>query len=85
MLKWLITFSWRDSRGSRAKLLLFVTSMVLGVAALVSINSFGDNLKRAIDAESKTLLGADLSFESGKPFSDSIESIIDSLGGYSKP
>ncbi len=81
MLKWLITFSWRDSRGSRAKLLLFVTSMVLGVAALVSINSFGDNLKRAIDAESKTLLGADLSFESGKPFSDSIESIIDSLGG----
>ena len=81
MLKWLITFSWRDSRGSRAKLLLFITSMVLGVAALVSINSFGDNLRRAIDAESKTLLGADLSFESGKPFPENIEAIIDSLGG----
>lgn len=81
MLKWLFTFSWRDSRGSRAKLFLFVTSMVLGVAALVSINSFGDNLRRAIDFESKTLLGADLSLESGKPFPASIEAVIDSLGG----
>ncbi|MDA1027869.1 MAG: ABC transporter permease [Bacteroidetes bacterium] len=81
MLKWLFTFAWRDSRGSRAKLFLFVTSMVLGVAALVSINSFGDNLRRAIDFESKTLLGADLSMESGEPFPATIEAIIDSLGG----
>jgi len=81
MLKWLFTFAWRDSRGSRTKLLLFITSMVLGVAALVSINSFGDNLRSAIDAESKTLLGADLSFESRQPFNDRIEAVIDSLGG----
>jgi len=60
---------------------MFVASMVLGVAALVSINSFGDNLKAAIDAEARTLLGADLSIESGKPFNDEIEAIIDSLGG----
>jgi len=60
---------------------MFVSSMVLGVAALVSINSFGDNLKAAIDAEAQTLLGADLSFESGKEFSDEVEAVIDSLGG----
>lgn len=55
--------------------------MILGVAALVSINSFGDNLRQAIDNESKSLLGADLSFESGQPFDAKIEAIIDSLGG----
>lgn len=81
MSSWIPVFAWRDSRGSRAKLALFIASMVLGVAALVSINSFGDNLGKAIDEESKTLLGADLSFESSKPFSDATEAIIDSLGG----
>ncbi|NQV74336.1 ABC transporter permease [bacterium] len=81
MFKWLLTFAWRDSRGSRAKLLMFITSMILGVAALVSINSFGDNLRQAIDNESKSLLGADLSFETGQPFDAKIEAIIDSLGG----
>ena len=81
MFKWLLTFAWKDSRGSRAKLLMFITSMILGVAALVSINSFGDNLRQAIDNESKSLLGADLSFESGQPFDAKIEAIIDSLGG----
>ena len=55
--------------------------MMLGVAALVSINSFGDNLKSAIDLESKSLLGADVSFESNRPFPDAIEAIIDTLQG----
>lgn len=62
-------------------MLLFVSSMVLGVAALVSINSFGDNLKTSIDNEARTLLGADLSFESSTPFPDPIEALIDSIGG----
>lgn len=63
------------------RMALFISSMVLGVAALVSINSFGDNLRQAIDAQARTLLGADLSFESSRPFSDSVEAVIDSLGG----
>lgn len=81
MRKWIFRMAWRDSRGSRKKMLLFVSSMMLGVAALVSINSFGDNLRRAIDKESESLLGADLSFESSSPFPERIEALIDSLGG----
>ena len=73
--------AWRDSRGSRRQLLLFLSSMVVGVAALVAINSFGSNLRAAVDAESKTLLGADLALESDAPFSDEAEALIDSLGG----
>ncbi len=73
--------AWRDSRGSRRRLLLFLSSMVLGVAALVAINSFGESLEAAVNEQAKTLLGADLSFESDFPFDDSTEVVIDSLGG----
>lgn len=81
MKRWIWRFAGRDTRGNRGRLVLFVASMVLGVAALVSINSFGDNLRAAIDNEAKTLLGADLSIESGAPFNERVEALIDSLGG----
>ncbi|MEM8486420.1 MAG: FtsX-like permease family protein [Bacteroidota bacterium] len=80
-IRWVLGMAWRDSRGSRRRLLLFISSMVLGVAALVAISSFGENLKDAVDAEAMTLLGADLSIESRSPFGNEVEAIIDSLGG----
>lgn len=73
--------AWRDTRGSRRRLGLFLLSMVLGVAALVAINSFGENLERAVDDQARSLLGADLSFESRQGFPPEIEALIDSLGG----
>lgn len=73
--------AWRDSRGSRRRLLLFTAAMTLGVAALVAINSFGDNLRRTIDAEAQTILGADLVFERNRAFTPEAEALIDSLGG----
>ena len=78
---WTFKMAWRDSRGSRRRFALFLSSMVLGVAALVAIGAFGDNLQRAVDEEAKTLLGADLSFEARQPFSPETEALIDSLGG----
>lgn len=80
-MSWILKMAWRDSRGSRRQLLLFLSSMVVGVAALVAIKSFGDNLEQAVNEESKSLLGADLSFESDRPFSTEAEALIDSLGG----
>ena len=81
MTRWLLNMAWRDSRGSRRRLLLYLSSMVLGVAALVAIQGFGENLTRTIDDEARTLLGADYSLESDHPFTDSTEALIDSLGG----
>ena len=78
---WTWKMAWRDSRGSRRRLLLFLSSMVIGVAALVAINSFGENLEQAVDEEARTLLGADLSMESDRPFLRKTEALIDSLGG----
>jgi putative ABC transport system permease protein len=58
--RWTWLMAWRDSRASRRKLLLFSSSIVLGIAALVAIGSFGASLERAISDQSKALLGADL-------------------------
>jgi len=60
--------AWRDSRRSRSRLALFMSSIVLGIAALVGINSFGDNLARSIAGQARELVGADLVLSSSQPF-----------------
>ena len=50
-LAWLFKMALRDSRRNRGRLLLFMGSIVLGIAALVAINSFGENLNQQIDEE----------------------------------
>ena len=68
--------AWRDSRASRQRLLLFVSSITLGVAALMAISSFGVNLRQGLDYQAKTLLGADLVIRARQPFSDAAEAIV---------
>lgn len=73
--------AWRDSRQHRGRLLLFISSIIAGVAALVAINAFGDNLRRTIDDQAKTILGADMVIRSRAAFSPRVNAVIDSLGG----
>jgi putative ABC transport system permease protein len=77
---WLVQMAWRDSRRNRSRLLLFISSIILGIAALVAIYSLGDNLRKEIDDQAATLIGADLEFSTGKPYSPEIKKLIDSLG-----
>jgi putative ABC transport system permease protein len=76
---WSWKMALRDGRKNRGRLLLFMSSIVLGIAALVSINSFGENLKDQINGEAKELLGADLEVESRQPIPDEVYSYFDSL------
>jgi putative ABC transport system permease protein len=73
--------AWRDSRASRARLLLFSGSIVLGIAALTAIGSLGRNLEVAIEEQAKGLLGADLSLNSRQSFSPEAERMIREIGG----
>ncbi|ACY47443.1 ABC transporter permease [Rhodothermus marinus] len=79
-LRWALRMAWRDSRGSRRRLLLFLSAMVLGLAALVAISGVGGNLRRAVDEQARQLLGADLRLEREAPFGE-LEALIDSIGG----
>lgn len=77
--RWLLKMAWRDSRKNRGRLMLFMSSIILGITALVAINSFGDNLQRKIGEEAKELLGADLEVESREPFTPELRQFFDSL------
>jgi putative ABC transport system permease protein len=79
-VSWLFKMAWRDSRRNRSKLFLFTSSIILGIAALVAVYSFRDNLQRDIDEQAKTLTGADLIIDSQKPISKPIQQMLDTLG-----
>jgi len=53
----------------------------MGVAALVSVRSFGDSLLAAVDEQAKVLLGADLSIRSRTAFDEDDESLLLEIGG----
>jgi len=68
--KWIWKMAWKDSRHNFSRLFLFVSSIIIGIAALVAINSFNDNLLQDIDDQAKELLGADFYISSNSAFEE---------------
>ncbi|WP_375417845.1 ABC transporter permease [uncultured Hymenobacter sp.] len=77
---WLFLMAWRDSRRSRARLLLFTSAIVLGIAALVGITSFGDNMARSVNEQARELVGADLVLSSSQPVDSALRPALARLG-----
>lgn len=83
-ISWIVRMAWRDSRRSRSRLFLFVSSIVIGIAALVAIYALGDNLEKDIDNQAASLVGADLVIDSNHPLEKEEQRLIDSVRGLSK-
>ena len=78
---WVWKMAWRESRSSRTRLFLFISSIILGVAALVAIHSFGESLEREVNQQAKSLLGADLVISGREPFTQETEDRFQTWGG----
>ncbi|MBM3400784.1 MAG: FtsX-like permease family protein [Bacteroidetes bacterium] len=78
--RWLLLMAWRDSRRNRSRLFLFISSIILGIAALVAIYSFENNLKKDIDLQAKSLMGADLIIETNKAVKEEALPMLKTLG-----
>src|SRR5690349_7634203 len=78
-MRFILKMAWRDSRRNRARLLLFISAITVGIAALTAVRSFSVNLMGDIDREAKTLLGADLLLDANQPAPDSL------LAHFDKP
>jgi putative ABC transport system permease protein len=78
-VQWLFKMAWRDGKASISRLMLFMASIILGIAAVVSIQLFSENLKDNIKNQSKALMGADFIIDSKKLPSKKVLAIIDSL------
>jgi len=77
--KWVWQMAWRDARRNFSRLFLFISSIIIGIAALVAINSFNENLKNDINMQAKDLLGADFTVRANKPFEPAVLEIFDTL------
>ena len=76
---WILKMAWRDSRRQRGRLALYTTSVSIGIAALVALQSLAMSLRSQVDLEASALLGADLQVSSKQPFTQKLESHIKSL------
>ncbi len=75
----LLALAWRESRTARRRLLLYMSSISLGVAALVAIDSFSENTIRSVHEQSRALLGGDVAARRNSPRPPAIDSLADSL------
>ncbi|HEX9383093.1 MAG TPA: ABC transporter permease, partial [Gemmatimonadaceae bacterium] len=76
------SLAWRESRTARRRLLLYMSSISLGVAALVAIDSFSANIIQSVKDQSRALMGGDISFNSSKPIPPAVDSLFDSLAHH---
>ncbi len=75
----LARLAWRESRTARRRLALYMSSIALGVAALVAIDSFAGNVTRSIREQSRALLGGDVQLSARAVFPEVVDSLLDSL------
>ena len=81
----LLRLAWRESRTARRRLLLYMSSIALGVAALVAIDSFAANTGRSVREQSRSLVGGDLQLTSRGPWTRPARALLDSLARAGAP
>ncbi len=77
---WIFRMAWWESRGSRRRLLIFLSSMIVGVALLVALSSTSESLQYSVDQQARELLGADMRFSNNRPFDELTQVGIDTIG-----
>ena len=78
-LKFVLGMAWREGRAGGRRLLLLTAAVSAGVAALVAIDSFSDNLRTGVAEQSRALLGADLRIASRTTPSQTATETVDSI------
>ena len=81
--KWVWKMAWVEGRHNFRRLLLFTSSIIIGIASIVAIDSFNENLQRDIHSQAKELLGADLVIRSNGPIDSLFSKELDTLGEQS--
>lgn len=76
---WYFKMALRDGRRQPGRLLLFISSIILGIAAMVAINTFIENVQDDIENESRELLGTDISISNNQRLDAELDELLDSL------
>jgi putative ABC transport system permease protein len=83
--RYLAALAWRESRFARRRLLLFLSSISLGVAALVATQSFAASMAAGVRDQARILMGADLALSGTRAFGERTRALLDSLQRAGNP
>ena len=75
----LFALAWRESRTARRRLLLYMSSISLGVGALVAIDSFASNTQRSVREQARALLGGDIALNARSDYTKPVLAVLDTL------
>src|SRR3954471_25085117 len=75
----LLALAWRESRTARRRLFLYMSSISFGVAALVAIDSFSQNVTQSVHDQSRRCVGGDASITSRQPVPSIVDSTLDAV------
>jgi len=75
----IVRMAWREMRWSWRRLLFFFLCLSIGVASIATLRSVVQNVRAALRAEARTLLGADLALSTSRPWEPDARSLIDGL------
>ena len=78
----LARLAWREGRGARARLLLLVLGVAVGVTSVVAVGALGAGLREALYLESRRLLGADLVVTGRVAIPDELQQTLERERGY---
>jgi putative ABC transport system permease protein len=76
-----VRLALRELRHGLRRVGMYMGSITLGVAALVSIHSFRDDVVRAVQEEADVLMGANARLADDAPYPPGVLSVLDSLEG----
>lgn len=78
-VRWVMTMALREGRASGRRLFLLTAAVSIGVGALVAIESFTDNLRGAVEGQSRALLGGDIALRARATPDSAFRSLLDSV------
>ena len=75
---WVWNMALKDAKKNYSRLFLFISSIIIGIAALVAISSFNINLHNDINVQAKELLGADFVVHANNKYESDLQIAFDS-------
>jgi putative ABC transport system permease protein len=84
-LSFAVRLALRESRQGARRVGVYMASITLGVAALVSIHSFRDDVARSVQEQADVLMGANARLAANRAFPDSVTRVLDSLSAAGVP
>ncbi|MFQ5537265.1 MAG: ABC transporter permease [Gemmatimonadota bacterium] len=78
-IRFALSLARREARYGLRRVGAYTLSITLGVAALVAVHSFREDVARSVREEADVLMGANARLSSRRPFPDSVQRVVDSL------